>query len=1022
MKNLSSLAVVCCSIAAATAQAPVDKDHAAKMARGAEIFKKSVRAVLIAQCLKCHGGAKTEGELDITDRDRLLKGGDHGPALVPGDPKKSLLYLMVAHAKKPAMPYKEPKLADESIRQIGTWIENLAPYDAPLVARKDTAAWINKKITPEARQHWAYQPLTTTPPPGVKNDKWIKTNVDRYILAKLEEKGIAPNPPVSKRVLIRRAYFDLIGLPPTPEDVEAFEKDTSPDAFAKVVDKLLDSPRYGERWARHWLDLARFAESHGYEHDYDRPNAYHYRDFVIKAFNDGMPYDQFIRWQLAGDEIAPDNPQAMMATGFLAAGVHSTQITKNEVEKQRYDELDDMLNTTSTAMLGLTIGCARCHDHKYDAIPQADYYRMLSTFTTTVRSEADLDVDPEGYRKAKAKFDREHAPLVRALADYEAKELGLHFTEWEKTQFGQASPATWIVPSITSMRSAGGAKLTKQNDDSVLVSGTNPPRELLSFRLETDLTRIGALRIEALTDPSLVKNGPGRAANGNFCLTDITVGVATKGGKGEIVKLKKPRSTFDQKGLGVAGAIDGDPTNTGWSIDPRLGFSHAASFEFEKPVGQSGTTVLVVTLRFNNNVGHGIGRPRFSLSNAKEPLELLKPAIPEATKRALETLPQKRSSEQKSLLLARYKQIDPGWQKLDKRIQDHLAKAPKPNIVKALISSEGVPPVRLHSQGADFLQQTHFLRRGDPNQKEAVASPGYLQVLFTGPDRWTKTPASKSKLSYHRTALANWMTDVDHGAGALLARVIVNRLWQHHMGRGIVATPSDFGVRGERPTHPELLDYLADELVRNGWKLKPIHKLILTSAVYQTTATGDDAKLKIDRENLLCWRHPSHRLEAEAIRDSLLAISGQFETRMYGPGTLEESSKRRSIYFTVKRSKLIPMLVIFDAPDGLVGIADRPSTIVAPQALLMMNNPQVRMWAKSFADRVGNGAKTPEEPIRRAYRLAVNREPTSSELADGVAFVKREETMYNGKAHAHTLALADFCQVVMCLSEVMYVE
>ena len=219
----------------------------------------------------------------------------------------------------------------------------------------------------------------------------------------------------------------------------------SPDAFAKVVDRLLDSPRYGERWARHWLDLARFAESHGFEHDYDRPNAYHYRDFVIKALNDGMPYDQFVRWQLAGDEIEPNNPQAMMATGFLAAGVHSTQITKNEVEKQRYDELDDMLSTTSTAMLGLTIGCARCHDHKYDAIPQADYYRMLSTFTTTVRSEANLDVDPEGYRKAKAKFDREHVPLVKALADYEAKELGSRFAEWEKSQAGKPVPPTWSI-------------------------------------------------------------------------------------------------------------------------------------------------------------------------------------------------------------------------------------------------------------------------------------------------------------------------------------------------------------------------------------------------------------------------------------------------------------------------------------------------------------------------------------------------------------------------------------------------
>jgi hypothetical protein len=411
-----------------------------------------------------------------------------------------------------------------------------------------------------------------------------------------------------------------------------------------------------------------------------------------------------------------------------------------------------------------------------------------------------------------------------------------------------------------------------------------------------------------------------------------------------------------------------------------------------------------------------------SLSNSPEPLELVKAGVPEATQKALETPPEKRTAEQESLLLARYKVLDAGWQKLDKAIKDHLAKAPKPNIVKALISSEGVAPVRLHTQGDDVFKETYFLRRGDPSQKETVAPAGYLQVLSTGADRWKKEPPKDAKLSYRRTAFADWMTDVDHGAGALLARVIVNRLWQHHMGRGIVATPSDFGVRGERPTHPELLDYLAGELIRNGWRLKPIHKLIVTSAAYQTTSTADEARLKLDRDNTLCWRHPSRRLEAEAIRDSLLAISGQLDLTMYGPGTLEESSKRRSIYFTMKRSKLIPMLVIFDAPDGTAGVGERPSTIVAPQALLLMNNSQVRQWAKSFAARVGKDAKTPKEAIRRAYRIALNRDPSADELIDGVAFVKQEEASYNGKANAREWALADFCQVVMCLSEVMYIE
>jgi mono/diheme cytochrome c family protein len=1022
MKHLLPLVLVCGVAWPATAQAPVEKDHAEKMARGTAIFKEHVRPILVAQCLKCHGGQKTEAELDVTDRDKLLKGGEHGPAVVPGDPKKSLLYLLVAHEKKPAMPYKEAKLPDEAVRHFAAWIESGAPFDAALVARKDSATWTEKKVSPEGRRHWAYQPLRRMPPPAVKDTAWPRTDIDHFVLARLEEKGLSPNPPASKRSVIRRAYFDLIGLPPAPDEVDAFERDGSPDALAKVVDKLLASPHYGERWARHWLDLARFAESHGFEHDYDRPGAYHYRDFVIKALNAGMPYDQFVRWQLAGDELAPDDPLALMATGFLAAGVHSTQITKNEVEKQRYDELDDMLTTTGTAMLGLTVGCARCHDHKYDAIPQADYYRMLSTFTTTVRSEATIDMDPVGYRKAKARFDAEHAPFVKALADYEAKELPGRFAEWEKAHAGEPAAPVWVLPTITAMKSANGSTLTKKDDGSVLVGGPNPPRELLAFTLETELKGITGLRLEALTDASLVKNGPGRAANGNFCLTDLTVTASPKGGKGFEVKLKNPRSTFDQKGLGVAGAIDGDPTNTGWSVDPQIGFDHAASFEFDRPVGDGGPTRLTVLLRFNNNVGHGIGRPRIALTNSPDPLPLATPGVPEAAQKALETPPEKRTAEQKALLLARYKVLDPGWQRLDKRVKDHLAAAPKPNLVKALISSEGVPPVRLHTQGEDVFKETYFLRRGDPSQKEAIAPAGYLQVLYSGPDRWKKEPPTGSKLSYRRSAFAAWLTDPEHGAGHLLARVIVNRLWQHHMGRGIVATPSDFGVRGAPPSHPELLDYLASELVRNGWHLKPIHKLIVTSAVYQTSSAPDPARQEADPDNSLFWRRPVRRLEAEAVRDSLLAVSGQLDPAMYGPGTLEEGSKRRSIYFTMKRSRLIPMLVIFDAPDGTVGVGERPATTVAPQALALMNNPQVRSWARAFARRVIAAAESPEPIVRRAYRMALSRDPRPDELRDGLAFLASQERSYQGKPDGRELAVADYCQVVMCLNEFIYVD
>jgi hypothetical protein len=321
---------------------PVDPDHAAKMARGTELFKSSVRGVIAAKCLKCHSGEKVEGEFDLGTRESLLKGGPGGPAVVPGDHKKSLLYQLVAHQKQPHMPHERAKLPDAEIARIAEWIDLGAPYDKPFLAKEDASAWVRKVVAPDAKAHWAFKPLARlTVPSGVHP-------VDHFLGAKLAAAGLKPNPPAEKRVLLRRAYLDLIGLPPTPEQVDAFLKDDSPQAFEKVVDELLASPRHGERWARHWLDLVRFAESHGFEHDYDRPSAYHYRDFVIRALNADLPFDTFARWQLAGDELAPSDPLALMATGYLAAGVHSTQITQSEVEKHRYDELDDILANIGT--------------------------------------------------------------------------------------------------------------------------------------------------------------------------------------------------------------------------------------------------------------------------------------------------------------------------------------------------------------------------------------------------------------------------------------------------------------------------------------------------------------------------------------------------------------------------------------------------------------------------------------------------------------------------------------------------
>jgi mono/diheme cytochrome c family protein len=723
--------------------APVPPDHAARMARGRELFARHVRPLLAEHCLKCHGGDKTRSGLDLTTREALLKGGDNGPVLVANNARASRLYKLAAHLDKPHMPPKGARLNAEQLARLAAWIDLGAPYDRPLVARAGPAAKKPMTVTAEDRLFWSFRPLAHPSPPAVKGAAWCRTALDPFVLHKLEAKGLTPTAEADRRTLVRRAYFDLIGLPP-PAAVEAFVHDPSPRAYEKLIDRLLASPHFGERWARHWLDVARFAESHGFEHDYDRPTAYHYRDFVVKALNQDLPYDRFVQWQIAGDELAPDDPLALTATGFLAAGVHSTQITISQVEKERYDELDDIVRTAGTAFLGLTVGCARCHDHKYDPIPTKDYYRLVSTFTTTVRTEVEVPVD--------------------------------------------------------------GKK------------------------------------------------------------------------------------------------------------------------------------------------------------------------------------------------------------------------------VKALICSEGLKPLRLHSQGADFLKETHFLKRGDPHQKDGVATQGFLQVLTRAPEgakHWQVAPPPGWRTSYRRLSLARWLTDVDQGAGHLLARVVVNRLWQHHMGRGIVGTPSDFGLQGERPTHPELLDWLAQQLIANGWRLKPIHKLIMTSAAYRQGTAFDMNKSRIDSDNRLCWRHTPRRLEAEVIRDSLLAVSGTLDERQFGPGTLDRNQKRRSIYFFVKRSQLVPTMVLFDGPDALQGVEQRTTTTIAPQALLLMNSTMVRGCAEGFACRLVPAAdKGLPDAVRAGYTTALGRAPTAKELAASVAFVGEQLASYqaDGKKDARHLALTDFCQVLMDLNEFIYVE
>ncbi len=1008
----------------------VPPDHAQQMARSLELFKSGVRQTLTTHCVQCHGGDETHGEFDLTTRAGLIKGGASGPVVTIGKPEQSRLLELVRHEDEPHMPAEAPRLHDDAVEQLATWITSGAAYDAPLTDA--TEALVTKTVSDEDRQFWSFRPLQSADVPPCGDPSWCRNPIDHFVLARLESAGRRPSASADRRRLIRRAYFDLIGLPPTPEEIDAFLADESSDPFASLVDRLLDSQHYGERWARHWLDVARFAESHGYEQDDDRPTAYHYRDFVIQALNQDMPYDQFVRWQLAGDEYEPDNHLALMATGFLAAGTHATQITANQVEKERYDELDDMAATTGTAMLGLTIGCARCHDHKFDPIPQGDYYRLLSTFTTTVRSEVDLDFDPAKTKRRREQFEQAHAPLVEARTHFEADELPARFDKWLASNPQPVAPP-WLILEAESATSEGGATLTLQDDGSYLASETNAKHDTYTFTVVTGSQPVTALRIDALPDPSLPKQGPGRADNGNFALSDFQLWAAPAGteGTGAPVKLVSPEATFSQEGLPVASAID-DRKKSAWAVEPEIGKAHSAAFQIETPIALKQGAKLTIILRFENNAGHNLGRLRLSLSLAAKPVALageqvaLKEVL--AVNEALAAAADERTDQQRDLLFEWYRRHDPDWQQLDAAVQAHTAEAPQPELTKVLIASEGLPPLRLRTQGADFFEETFYLKRGDLQQKLGPAEPGFLQVLTTVPGetaRWHLDPPEGWHTSYRRRALAEWITDTDGGAGHLLARVIVNRLWQHHFGRGLVATPSDFGHSGEAPTHPELLDYLAQRLIDEGWRLKPLHRLMMTSSVYRQEVAADPRRAEIDPDNRLLWRRNRTRLEAEAIRDAMLAVSGQLDTTMFGPGTLDPEQPRRSIYFTVKRSKLIPDMMLFDAPDALQGLAQRATTVVAPQALAMLNSPNAIRAARAMAKRLllPEGS-TPRDRVREGFVLALGRPPDETELSASLAFVERATEKYadDETADATELAMADFCQVLFSMNEFIYIE
>lgn len=986
-----------------------------------QFFEQKIRPVLVQHCYSCHSveaqaAKKLQGGLYLDSAAGATTGGDTGPALVPGKSGESLLLKALKYDGVEMPP--AGKLPDEVIADFAKWIDLGAPDP-----RTGTAPAKPKREIhiDEGKQWWSFLPLHEVALPDAQRP------IDGFIRQAQLANGLKPNPPAGREKLIRRVYFDLIGLPPSPEQVAAFVADTSPQAFETVVDQLLASTAYGERWARHWLDTARFAESGGYEFDGFRPGAYQYRDWVIQSLNSDLPYDQFVRMQLAGDLLEPDNIHAAAATGFLVAGPFPGQITAKTVERIRYDQLDDMLMTIGGSMLGLTLGCARCHEHKYDPIPHQDYYALASTLARTAHGPRTMDINPAVTEQAQTAYQAEHDRLVAALQTFATAQSPARFLDWKSKELDK-QPETSRWQALEPINADAERSYLKVLPGGIIAhnGAINPGTEIrrqgqrhsvsaaeeYRFTAQTFQKNVQSLRFDALTDKSLPQRGPGLNGDGSFQLASIKVTARPLDPLVKdpevVLKLKPVFAAFEDKDQPLAHAADDNP-GTAWVVRETAKKDNAAILELETPLpGFAGGTELSVELKF---LDQGIGRLRLSLSAEPNPSTWAGDVTPQhlgELRAIVAAFPSEIPESARVPLTRWFAPFDAEAAKVILAVRDHAATTPRPNLSEVYTTIAG---------GQDVF----YLRRGEIENKQDKAQPGFLQVLWrsTEPAQPPTTPTPVDP----RVSLAQWMTDPQQGAGPLLARVIANRVWQHHFGTGIVGTPNDFGFQGDAPSHPELLEYLASELVRGGWKLKPLHRLMLLSETYQQSHEVDPENLQLDPTNKYLWHFQTRRLEAETIRDSLLAVGANLDPAMFGPSVLDDT-QRRSIYLRVKRSELLPVMTLFDAPEPTQSIGERSVTTVPTQALSMMNSPFVRQQSEKFFARIKPATDAPlTTAINQGYQVAYNRLPTEVERSHMLSFIEQQRAALGPDTPESTeKALIEFCQVLLCLNEFVYID
>jgi mono/diheme cytochrome c family protein len=976
-------------------------------------FRRDIEPILRASCAACHGAEKSMAQLRLDDKRSAMK------VIVPGSSRASILMRRILGEGDAAqMPLGGEPLKPGQIEMIRRWIDQGAVWPEAL---GDSERRGNKGT----REHWAFNAPSRPPLPEVKNEARVRNPIDRFVLSRLEKDGGDPSPEAARATLLRRLSLDLIGLPPSIEELDKFLNDPSPAAYQKQVDRLLASPHYGERWGRLWLDAARYADSDGYEKDKPR-RVWFYRDWVIDAFNNDKPYDRFITEQIAGDLLPGATQDQMVATGFLR---HSMINEEGGIDPEQFrmEAMFDRMDAIGKSILGLTIQCAQCHNHKYDPLRQEEYYRMFAFLNNAHEANVAVYMPEEEMKRAEI-FRRIRE--IEAGLQHRTPNWRERMAAWEDAVRDNQPEWTVVQPEVDEI-STDGSRYLPQPDGSFIAAGYAPAKHRVKMTMRTGVKNIAAIRLELMNDPNLPLGGPGRSFNGSFALTEFEIEAAPAADPKKISKLKfagatadfnPPEQELDRRFDDRSGkrrlvgpvdfAIDGKD-DTAWSIDAGPGQRNQprkAVFTLEKPVDFVGGAILTFYLSqkhggWNNNdqQQNSLGRFRLSITTARGAAA---DRLPMNVREIISQPRDERSPAQDQAVFAYWRTTVPEFGDANKQIADLWRQHP-----------EGSSQLILKER--DRMRETHLLRRGDFLKPDKPVAPGVPAFLHSLP-----ADAPPNRLGF-----ARWLVD---RRSPTTARVIVNRIWQSYFGTGLVETSEDFGRQGEAPSYPELLDWLAVELMENGWSLKHIHRLIVSSAVYRQSSNIALQLLERDPQNRLLARGSRLRVDAEIVRDIALRASGLLNPKIGGPSVYPPAPEylflppasygtktwreekgddryRRAIYTFRFRSVPFPALQAFDAPAGDVSCVRRARSNTPLQALVTLNETLFIEAARALAIKtIREGGAGDEQRLVFAFRSVLARSPSQQEAAELLALLNRQrERFATGELNPWNLATND---------------